>query len=571
MKPAFQSRRRDSQRMYCRPTMVATLCIGWLFGWIANPIPRLVTATDFVITIGGGYEPVANQASLEANVLFFDEVLKSQANVVWNQATYFADGNDPEPDLQFVTDSDLNAAGPDASEAGPAAPQSLVRLLENLNAGRDAERLSYRNHRIDPVAGANVPPLIEAGLKQMTSQMRAGDRLIVYVTAHGGESKSDNPYNTTISCWDDQSISARQFERWLDSVPSSVPVVLVMAQCYCGGFAHTIFNGANRENDLSPQLRVGFFAQQHDLPAAGCRPDIKNDEEYSSFFWGAFLGKSRNGRRLDSADFNGDGRISFAEAHARAVLTSETIDLPLRSSEALLRVYSRIGGGYDHRRDGVQEKETADETGDDPLVDNSGNNPTSTAQSADLSEYDSLAAMVGSIRELTEAASAEYRETVVGLSGQLNIDLDSPVTSVFELFEEQRDEYRELERAARRNRRGGSGRRQLRQELARQWPELVSPDWRSSDLLTDEGQGELLERIAQLPSYERYETNRNERQRRAAATEQAELLEVKYQRLVDTLEAIVLARNLERVASREVVLRYRQMLQLEQSGLSGVK
>ena len=30
--------------------------------------------------------------------------------------------------------------------------------------------------------------------------------------------------------------------------------------------------------------------QQHDLPAAGCRPDIEHDEEFSSYFWGAIAG-----------------------------------------------------------------------------------------------------------------------------------------------------------------------------------------------------------------------------------------------------------------------------------------
>src|SRR5690606_2207650 len=120
-------------------------------------------------------------------------------------------------------------------------------------------------------------------------QMAEGDRLLVYVTAHGDESKGRNRYNTSISCWDGESITAREFEAWLEDVPSEVPVILVMAQCYCGGFAHTIFRNAQSDDGLSGRLRVGFFAQQHDLPAAGCRPDIENDEEYSSFFWGAFV------------------------------------------------------------------------------------------------------------------------------------------------------------------------------------------------------------------------------------------------------------------------------------------
>ncbi len=89
----------------------------------------------------------------------------------------------------------------------------------------------------------------------------------------------------------------KTFSQWLDTVPPEIPVVLVMAQCYCGGFANTIFEGGAIENGLAKGKRVGFFAQRFDLPAAGCRPDIENDEEYSSYFWGAFMGRSRTVNR----------------------------------------------------------------------------------------------------------------------------------------------------------------------------------------------------------------------------------------------------------------------------------
>ena len=528
----------------------------WVICWIGSSLPSMAAATDFIITIGGGYEPAANQASLEANVLFFDQVLLTQPRGNRNQATYFADGKDAEADVQYLIDADPANNVASIQAGNETDNQPVSQLLERLYAGGDENRLAYRNHRVEPISGANVPEVIHAGLQHMTRKMKTGDRLIVYVTAHGGEAEGRNPYNTTISCWDEQAITARQFENWLDDVPNTVPVVLVMAQCYCGGFAHTIFDDALRQRGLSPQIRVGFFAQQHDLPAAGCRPDIENDEEYSSFFWGAFVGHSRNGKPLESADFNHDGRISFAEAHALAMLTSETIDLPLRGSEALLRVTSRIGGGYDHRRDGVEME--ASDSGDNPFVDH-------VDDSLDLS---SLASMVGTLDELTAGVAEEYRQTVSGLARQLEIRLDSQVSSVFEQFEQQRELYAELERTARRGRRSGSGRRQLRQELACQWPELSSESWRSSDLLRDANQSELFEQISKLPSYARYETNHRQRLVKEAAKEAAELHEVKFQRLIDTLEAILLARNLSLVASSEVVERYQQMLLVEQGGLA---
>src|SRR5581483_8697783 len=140
----------------------------------------------------------------------------------------------------------------------------------------------------------------------------------------------------------ERKISAREFTERLDKLPADVPVVMVMAQCYCGGFAHAIFKGLDEAKGLVPQLRAGFFAQQHNLPAAGCRPDIEHDEEFSSYFWGALAGRSRNGVPIEGCDLDGNGAVSFAEAYAHAVIAGETIDIPLRTSEVLLRSYSRL-------------------------------------------------------------------------------------------------------------------------------------------------------------------------------------------------------------------------------------
>ncbi len=502
--------------------------------------------TDYFLTIGGGYEPSANQASLEANVLFFQEVLKEKHTGGRTQATFFADGNDPQADLQVLSKS--IAAQTDASENdGEAGSEPVTQLLERLYSFRGNQSVEYRNHQISNVSGANSPSSIQASLQHMCNSMAAGDRLFVYVTAHGSEAKGRNKYNTSISCWDEQAIAAREFESWLDNVPESVPVVMIMAQCYCGGFAHTIFDNGDRGKGLAKQLRVGFFAQQHDLPAAGCRPDIENDEEYSSFFWGAFVGRSRTGKKMDSADFNTDGKISFAEAHAHAMLTSQTIDIPLRSSEALLRTYSEIGG-YDHRR------------GDDTDL-------PWTQDANDTRDKVELVSMFGSVREIAKGSALELQHTVAGLLKQLEISPDDDVATVFVRFEELRDNSRDLRRDSSRNRRRGSGRRELRSEIADKWPELGERDWRSAEVLRGANQADLFAEIRQLSNYPRYHENQLAREKTSAAMEQTELREVKFQRLVNTLEAIVLDKNLPRLATPEVVEHYRRMVALEQSTL----
>lgn len=488
------------------------------------------------MTIGGGYNPGGNQASLEANVLFFQTVLSEEHQAARNESIFFADGFDEQADLQFVSPATL-----------PAGP--LTEFLTRLHT-RGGPEVSYRNHRVSGIAGPIAPQPIENSLRRSAGLMKPGDRLIIYATAHGEEAQGKNKFNTYISCWDNQRFSAKEFAEWLDAVPQEVPVILVMAQCYCGGFAHTIFNDVDVQQGLNKRTRCGFFAQQHDLPAAGCRPDIENDEEYSSFFWGAFVGRSRNGKPLVDVDCNGDGVISFAEAHAQAVVVSETIDIPLRTSEVLLRQYSRIDR-YEHR--GLPK--SAD-----------------TPQASESLTTENLQAMNGSISALARQATPDVAFMVKQLCNQLSIDFNSDVTGVFEAYTVQQDELQAAQRTASRSRRGrGGGRaevRTFRTSLGEQWPELADRRrWRDSELLAADQQREVMGRIAEMSEYPAIVESFDQRQQNARRSESAELRDVKFQRLINTLEIIVLEQNLARVASTEIVDRYRAILAIEQSGL----
>ena len=232
-------------------------------GWLACR-GQMLSAADYFLTIGGGYNPSGNQASLEANVVFFQQVLDEKHRGTRSHDIFFADGHEPAADLQVLA----------ATKPRPDRP--ATDLLAALHRRRGAEQVEYRNHRVPNIAGALNPKLVHARLEAIAKKAQRGDRLIVYVTAHGSEGGKDERFNTTIDCWNDKQITAREFTGWLNELPSSVPVVMVMAQCYCGGFGHTIFSDLDETKGLAPQLRAGFFAQQHNLPAAGCRPRSKS-------------------------------------------------------------------------------------------------------------------------------------------------------------------------------------------------------------------------------------------------------------------------------------------------------
>src|SRR4029079_4665947 len=97
--------------------------------------------------------------------------------------------------------------------------------------------------------------------------------------------------------------------------------------------------------------RCGFFATVHDRVAAGCTPDVDETTyvEYSTYFWEALAGHTRAGKPIVAPDYDGDGTVSFAEAHAYTVLNADTIDLPLTTSSEFLSVESEFQDD-DHKK-----------------------------------------------------------------------------------------------------------------------------------------------------------------------------------------------------------------------------
>lgn len=544
-----------------------------------------VTGEDYYLTIGGGYTPQQNQASLEANVLFFQKLLSEKHPSEFRHQIFFADGRDDRADLQV-----LSAAQP--------SPEPLKELLGRLHrrgpAGFGSRSVEYRNHQVPNVAGANSPGLIHDAISDIAKTAKQGDRLLIYVTAHGGDGPDDNPRNTTISCWNKESITREDFTRWLDELPGDVPVILVMAQCYCGGFADTIFETASGRDKLSSKPRIGFFAQQHNLPAAGCRPDIEHDQEFSSYFWGTIAGHSRNGEPLTGADTNGDSMISFDEAFANAVIIGDTIDIPMKMSDALLHRFSRIPNyvlirdrsrrsrpansedrpSEESKRTDRPESEDSDEK-EQPKseTEQSSSEPkdaqASTDEATASADDDSKlpGRMEGSIESLLQNAEPSSRRIVTELCGQLQIPLTETVQQLIDRYAAQRRTQGGAFRGQGRGR-SSSGRRELLAAIEKQWPELANPEeWSKSELLSKDP-SELLKSIEALPEYAVYQERLKQREQQSKDADTTELRAVRHRRLIDTLENIVLVHNLPSASTEEIVRKYEEMRKLEQTTLN---
>ena len=84
------------------------------------------------------------------------------------------------------------------------------------------------------------------------------EKNLIYFTGHGGKGDSKNPHNTTAYLWSTNRLKVTDFVKKLDQLPEKQPTILVMVQCYSGGFANVIFKEGNPKNEVSSHSRAGF-------------------------------------------------------------------------------------------------------------------------------------------------------------------------------------------------------------------------------------------------------------------------------------------------------------------------
>jgi hypothetical protein len=506
-----------------------------------------VAAKDYFLTIGGGYETSANQLSLERNVIFQQSVLASQRPDHPAYDVWFADGKDPHRDLQY--------RDPKFEQDCPPARRMLAELLGDA----ESADLVYRNNQVPNLAGPADLKLVKQHFADLAAKVKAGDRVIIYVAGHGGKGRRgsrgrrdsnqprSNPYNTTFYFWNSEQVTASELSDWLDKFPPSAQVVLVMVQCYAGGFAHTIFEHADASAGLSDHARCGFFAQLHDRSAAGCTPDANEAdfEEYSGCFWGALAGKSRDGKPIADADFDKDGNFSFAEAHSYAVIQSDTIDVPVRTSEALLRQYSKLG-------EPNKKAKTFDAKGAD-----------------DKSKGRDLLELKGPLTTLAAGCHPDQRAVIELLAAKIGLKGSATVEDVQEKLkqaEDKLDAANSKSNTATRTRR--SALKAVRNEIYADWPELQS-EWAplAVELATDRAD-EFVSKVQKMPDYATLGYAQKREKELIKISMQLERDKARVERLLRASETAVLAANLPKVARPEIVQRYEQLLKMEEGSLA---
>lgn len=469
-------------------------------------------AAERLLTIGGGYNPSGNQVSLEKNVQYYQRVLPRLGLDRRPHHVLFADGNDPAPDLQVR----------DPKDAAPDTIRDLAAILGK----EDGIDERYRSHALTGVDGpANIAALDAWFTAQ--SGWSPAERLLLYYTGHGGGGEKKTPRNTNLRLWDGEVFSVTDLVTRLDRMPSEVPVILVMVQCHSGGFADVIFAKGDATADLAGQPRCGFFSTVPERLAAGCTSDIDEEDyqEYSTYFWAALAGETRLGRTLERPDYDRDGRVSLAEAHAYVIITSPTIDIPIKTSDVFLRRFSRLDDDS-HEAWGLDRPFSDLLTGTDPVT----------------------------------------RAVLDGLSLELGLSGDERVQSARSREQSLADTRKDIDKRLGETRKErDSHRKELAKALKARWPELANPFHpRVHELLNDpqdpirrfldtqkplEPFHRALEHLATL-----------EDEKFAIERQQAKVL-----RFLRAAENVVLTRNLPLLADTTVVERFVALQALEGS------
>lgn len=270
------------------------------------------------VLVSGGGTPASNAVAHEKNIRFVQRTLRAAGLRPADVRAYVSVGAEPFADTSYLV--------------GVPAARWEIGLLDRL-FGTGGVDLAYRHHGVTDAAGPARRAAITQSIEAQARALRGGRTLLLYATDHGRRNEA-NVDDSFVVLWGKEELSVNDVRGALEPQRGG-RVVGVFAQCFSGSFANMIYDQPRK---LSPQDRCGFFATPPERESAGCTPEIEeeNYDDYTTRVFAALSGVERTGRRVSGFDYDRDGAVSFAEAHAYAVGSEETIDVPTKTSEFYL-------------------------------------------------------------------------------------------------------------------------------------------------------------------------------------------------------------------------------------------
>lgn len=267
------------------------------------------------ILAGGGPTPDLDQVSLEEDVALAQRMLDDEGTIV-----LFAGG-----------------AGTRAVQERDPSPEGdpVVFALGNLFAPRGGRDAHYRRTRLSLHGGASVDEIFAA----LEIALPDGDDpLFFYFTGHGRGGAS--PADALVQTWGNAGFDPPMLAEQLEDVGTSRRVRVVVTSCFSGGFAELAFRSADETLGPTDQDRCGIFSTSWDREAGGCDSDTDRTvhEGFGVYFLSALGGRDRDGHDARARiDRDHDGTITLLEALAEVRIASRAIDVPVTTSERLLR------------------------------------------------------------------------------------------------------------------------------------------------------------------------------------------------------------------------------------------
>lgn len=272
---------------------------------LARPVPAQPSGPSrpatYAVMINGGSSPAINYQSHLRHLQQLVAELESRGIPRLRMTIFSADGREPAPDLA-VRDQ----------------PDPRFWLVEFTRAGRELRpRTDLIDTRWD---GVDLRPARKDALRHWFETTGRGlgpqDDLLLFVTDHGSENRDDLD-NGSIALWQ-ETLSVRELEGLLSLLPAGVRVVMLMSQCFSGSFASAMAG----PGQALPSGRIcGFFSAHRDRRAYGCYPEGRDKDAIGHAY-----------RFIDALD----RRATLSSAHAEVLVTDDTPDVPLRTSDVYL-------------------------------------------------------------------------------------------------------------------------------------------------------------------------------------------------------------------------------------------
>ncbi len=281
-----------------------------------------------VVIVGGGPVPGLNQAAIESNVRYLGHLLPATANLT----TLFANGNPTSKVVLAIPAQTLQ--------------DKAVQLYETIHNAVIIDPTPVMRAPMLPrgINGPATSSSLQSVLLKLGNNYRSGSAkgpLLLYFTGHGGPG-GPNFSNNIFAMWrPSPPLSVTDLAGDLQSIPRSVPVYVVMVQCFSGGFANLLLRGGAAAGHFTSRPIAGFFASTRRTEAAGCTAaiDEANYPDFTSYFFAALTGRNRLGQRVTGADYRKDGKVTLAEAYDYAIANDPTIDIPTCTSDLFLRQF----------------------------------------------------------------------------------------------------------------------------------------------------------------------------------------------------------------------------------------